>query len=383
MAIVSIQEVTQSTGFDAVNDSLIGNESSYGYNFLKYPQDIGTPTKNHYVVFFINQQDKTQFGGSGTSPVEGVRPTAVQNRIDAGTASNPDAELNIAQATKRTSGAVCLYMPDTLAFDGNQSYSEIALGDSVAGAFASGAFSLADAARSEAAKKGVSNPMSSVLGGLADQVSKAASSAATSKGISGTEELRKAAMQAKIGIATNPMMELIYSKPEFRSFRFDFMFYPRNSKESEDAQKIVELFKFHFSPEILKSSNGYFLVPPSQFDIKFYYNGAENPNIEQTTTAVMTSISCDYAPNGWAAYELPGSPKPGLGATGSPVAIRLTMNFKEIEYKTKDHYKTGQYAFLGANWAKDYFGASAAPSDSSTPSTQQIDNFLNQVGFQG
>lgn len=379
MAIVSIQEVTQSTGFDAVNDSLIGNESSYGYSLLKYPQDLGTPTKNHYVVFFINQQNQTQFGGSGTSPVEGVRPTAIQNRIDAGTASNIDAELNTAQATKRTSGAVCLYMPDTLAFDASQVFSEITLGDSVVAAGATGVTSMADSQRNESAKKGVSNPSASVFGPLADVASKGLAKIAGSN----TEEYRKAAMQAKIGVATNPMMELIYSSPSFRSYRFDFMFYPRNTKEAEDAQKIVELFKFHFSPEILKSSNGYFLVPPSQFDIKFYYNGAENPNIEQTTTAVMTSISCDYAPNGWAAYEVPGSPKPGLGATGSPVAIRLTMNFKEIEYKTKDHYKTGQYAFLGANWAKDYFGASAAPSDSSTPSTQQIDNFLNQVGFQG
>lgn len=350
MAIVTIQDVTQTTGFDVVNDNLLGNDSSFGYTTLRYPSDLGSPTKNHYVVFFINQQNQTQFGG-GTSTVNGVLPTAVQGRIDAGTASNPDAELSTAQATTRTNGAICLYMPDTLAFDTNQNYSDISLGDSVAGAFATGAFSVVDAFRSESAKKGVSNPFTAVAAGVLDQASKSVAG-----GIDGGENLRKAIMQSKIGVATNPMMELIYSSPELRSYRFDFLFYPRTSKESEDVQKIVELFKFHFSPEILKSSNGYFLVPPSQFDIKFYYNGVENPNIEKTTTCVMTSINCDYAPNGWAAYEVPGSPTPSLGKTGSPVAIRLTMGFKEIEYKTKDHYKTSQYAFLGAG----FFGSSAS-----------------------
>jgi hypothetical protein len=325
MAIVTIQDVTQTTGFDVVNDNLLGNDSSFGYTTLRYPSDLGSPTKNHYVVFFINQQNQTQFGG-GTSTVNGVLPTAVQGRIDAGTASNPDAELSTAQATTRTNGAICLYMPDTLAFDTTQNYSDISLGDSVAGAFATGAFSVVDAFRSESAKKGVSNPFTAVAAGVLDQASKSVAG-----GIDGGENLRKAIMQSKIGVATNPMMELIYSSPELRSYRFDFLFYPRTSKESEEVQKIVELFQFHF-------------------------NGVENPNIEKTTTCVMTSINCDYAPNGWAAYEVPGSPTPSLGKTGSPVAIRLTMGFKEIEYKTKDHYKTSQYAFLGAG----FFGSSAS-----------------------
>lgn len=379
MAIVSIEEVTQSTGFDAVNDNLLGNESSFGYSLLKYPLDLGSPTKNHYVVFFINQQNQTQFGG-GTGTVQGVRPTAVQNRIDAGTSGNLDAVLNPAQATTRTSGAICLYMPDTLAFDNSQVYSDINLGANMGAALVTGALTVAENMGSALGVKGIKNPSSSVLQGAAGPL--AAVAAMQAAEAIGQGSMAQAALQSLIGVAMNPMMELIYSSPRFREYRFDFLFYPRSSAESEAVQKIVELFKFHFSPEILKSSNGFFLVPPSQFDIKFYYNGAENPNIEKTTTCVMTSLNCDYAPNGWAAYEVPGSPTPSLGKTGSPVAIRLSMGFKEIEYKTKEHYKSSQYAFLGSNFASTFFGA-VESGNVSNLNPNDVNAFLNQVGFQG
>jgi hypothetical protein len=49
---------------------------------------------------------------------------------------------------------------------------------------------------------------------------------------------------------------------------------------------------------------------------------------------VLTGVSIDYAPNGFASYEtLLNSPE--RGGTGMPVAIRMDLSFKETEIITK------------------------------------------------
>jgi hypothetical protein len=135
---------------------------------------------------------------------------------------------------------------------------------------------------------------------------------------------------------------MIYKSPNFRTFQFDFTFYPRDEREALEVQRILERLRFHQAPEIFKAngteSSG-FLVPPSEFDIKFYYAGGENPNIPQIATCVLTTIDINYAPNGFSAYEVPGENKPSLGRTGMPVAIQATLQFQETTYLTKEDFR--------------------------------------------
>jgi hypothetical protein len=119
------------------------------------------------------------------------------------------------------------------------------------------------------------------------------------------------------------------------------MFYPRSRIEAKEVQNIIQRIRFHQAPEVLGNNSagglgGYFLVPPSEFDIKFYYNGAENPNIPSISTCVLQTVDVDYAPSGFAAYEvLEDKGVPGLGSTGMPVGIRLGLVFKETQIITK------------------------------------------------
>jgi len=137
------------------------------------------------------------------------------------------------------------------------------------------------------------------------------------------------------------MLEMIYKSPNFRTFQFDFTFYPRDEREALEVQKILERLRFHQAPEIFKKgaeASG-FLIPPSEFDIKFYYAGGENPNIPQIATCVLTTIDINYAPNGFSAYEVPGENKPSLGRTGMPVAVQATLQFQETTYLTKEDFR--------------------------------------------
>jgi hypothetical protein len=123
--------------------------------------------------------------------------------------------------------------------------------------------------------------------------------------------------------------------------KFDFSFYPRDEREELEVQKILERLSFHQAPELVEDAQG-FLIPPSQFDIKFYYGGVQNPNIPPMTTSVLTNIDVNYAPNGWSAYEVPGENQPSLGRTGMPVAIQVTLQFQETTYLTKQDFNSGR-----------------------------------------
>jgi hypothetical protein len=157
------------------------------------------------------------------------------------------------------------------------------------------------------------------------------------------------------GVVKNPGLELIYSSPEFRNFQFEFRFHPRDENEAREVMNIIDSLRFHQAPEIKEGSGGFLLVPPSEFDIKFYYNGKENPNIDQISTCVMTNLQVNYAPEGFSAYESPGNLNPSKGSTGTPVTITLVMSFKETQIITKETYrpKDGENANAKRNVAQN------------------------------
>jgi hypothetical protein len=229
------------------------------------------------------------------------------------------------RAQKRITDTVALYMPDTLVFDENQSYSDVE----------SGGTGLSMATAMAGSTVDLYNKTGGVSEAFGKQLMRNASPFIASILAKEAGGLGQIAFSQAFGVVQNPMLELLYSKPSFRTFRFEFMFYPRSEKEGKGVQDIIERLRFHQAPEVAQGgTGGFFMVPPSEFDISFYYNGKENPNIPKISTCVLTQFSVDYAPNGFSAYEVPGEAAT-KGGTGMPVAIRLSLQFKETEIVTK------------------------------------------------
>lgn len=239
------------------------------------------------------------------------------------------------RTTKRTVDTIALYMPDTLAFNDSQSYGELNMGGTLQTGLMSGI-----AGGIETYKSSGKN-MDAVSKNMAPFLYDALTGNSLSKGLLG-DNLSTFLFSAS-GIAKNPMMEVLYTSPQLRTFRFDFMFYPRSESEAKEVYDIIERIRFHQAPEYLKNSGGFYLVPPSEFDIKFMYNGQENPNIPKIIgSCVLQSVDLDYAPNGFAAYETVGENSPTKGGTGTPVATRLSLTFKETSIVTKHDFDTGR-----------------------------------------
>lgn len=347
------------SGFGSIGG--LTGDYQYDVEIARYPIDIGSADKGHYMVIHVNTQRRTQFP---TSEAFGDEPTVIRNRrlngaptlyssvgnifnasnqitggqlgniINkvtqytnvAGGASGEEIITSGARTIRRSRETIALYMPDTLNFTYNQQYSDMSLTGGVASLIAGGS-SVVDALKGDGS---ASEKLQSVVQNLTPFVANA---------VTQNSPLLRAGFAAVTGVVQNPILEMLYSQPQFRSFRFDFMFYPRDEKEASEVQRILEMLRFHQAPEVLTEGQGFFLVPPSEFDIKFYYNGKENENIPAISTCVLETIDVDYAPNGFAAYEVPGQTVPSKGKTGMPVAIRLSLGFKETEILTKENYR--------------------------------------------
>lgn len=366
MALFSLTDILikpdSTRNFQALN--------SYDTDNKRYPIDLGSTDKGHYMMFFIKVQKRTQFQANYDTSNAGLTvqknnnnsvfgalynsasalKTAVSSTIGNGiNNSNNEVVKNVTnnlgkvtdaalsslnngslfRTTVRTKDTIALYMPDTLNFNYAQHYSDPSLADAfgAAGTVIQGAAVGLDAIK-EYDTTGKINLQNLSPFGIAALTSKI-----------GGSTLFTALTGATGGVlAQNPQLELIYSKPQFRNFRFSFMFYPRSEREAREVIDIIEMFKYHQAPELLDGTYGKFLVPPSEFDIQFMYNGEENENIPRISTCVLTGVDINYAPNGFAAYETADSSSPTKGGTGMPVGIGLDLSFMETEIITKNYY---------------------------------------------
>ena len=266
------------------------------------------------------------FGKAGVTV--GGNSAATSAHIDTSIKAITGGSLGLARTTKLTKDSIAMYMPDTLNYSYSQGYEDVSMGGEL------GAKALA--AGSSAFDKLKEGQPGAAIGSIIKSVGLEAGKGIT--GIAG-DKTGGQLFTAATGLVSNPMLEMIYSAPSMRSFQFEFTFYPRDEREALEVQRIIERFRFHQAPELAEGTKG-FLVAPSEFDIKFYYAGSQNPNIPPIAdNCVLTQMDVNYTPNGFSAYEVPGEDKPSLGRTGMPVAIQMQLQFKETTFLTKADFR--------------------------------------------
>jgi hypothetical protein len=138
------------------------------------------------------------------------------------------------------------------------------------------------------------------------------------------------AISARLGIAANPKKEQVFKGVDFRTFQFEYQFFPRSEKEAENVLNIIYEFKLHMHPEF-KDANNFVYIYPSEFDIIYYNNGAENRNLHRHTSCVLTEMNVNYTPNGsFSAFR-----------NGIPTQINVTLSFRELALLSKEKIQTG------------------------------------------
>jgi hypothetical protein len=137
-------------------------------------------------------------------------------------------------------------------------------------------------------------------------------------------------VSAATGLAFNPRKEQVFKGVDFRTFQFDYQFFPRSAGEARNVLNIIQMFKLHMHPEF-KDSNKFLYIYPSEFDISYFSNGTENKALHRHTSCVLTEMSVNYTPNG----QFTAFPD------GTPTQINLQLTFRELAQLDKQMVQAG------------------------------------------
>jgi hypothetical protein len=297
-------------------------QSRYDFKYLVFPNDLGMSDLGHYMIININvptalgsrsaagryTNQFTLLGKNERSKVDILRygPGGPGNEFAVIGSDGSRPFVSIPRATRRIAESIALHMPSPLIYNTQNVYEEISL------TALGGKLGVATAGFMTAAAKTFAGTIGR---GLASGASKLAGAAGQVAGL--------AAQLAQTPI--NPMVEILFSNTTVRAFTFEVLMAPRNEKESINLKAIVKTLRFHAAPEYGMGVGGYAAgltwIPPAEFDITFFNKGVENMNILRVNTCVLERIEVDYAPTGtYSTFR-----------NGHPVAVRLSMGFRELE----------------------------------------------------
>ena len=251
-------------------------------------------------------------GGLMTGDLKGAGAGAIKGGVAGGVVGGvvalnaPDAK----RSQKRLKTAIALHIPNNLAINYGVEWSE---DDTSALAMA---------------------------GALGGEIMKALTPGSKSSDVTGTgaavltnlalKAPQGAANSVATGMASNPKKEQVFKGVHFRTFSYEYKFFPRNSDEAQNVMNIIKEFKLHMHPEF-KDSNNFVYIYPSEFDIFYYSNGRENDKIHRHTSCVLTDLAINYSPNGmFNTFD-----------DGMPTQIDITLSFRELALLTKDKVMDG------------------------------------------
>lgn len=297
-------------------------QSQYDFTSLAFPSDIDMNYLGHYMVININvpvDLNGKQRGSRRTIDYSGGDAGVLNeySKVDVLRFGNiPGGEsngLNAAEwswprATRRLRYSIALQMPTPMIYTSVQRFEEISL-TAMAG---SGLGALAS---------GLAGALTSYSAGLLNAGIEAGQ-AATGGLFNGASKYVGAAA-GLTGFPIDPRVEIIFSNTDQRQFAFEVLMAPRNPQESIAIKNIIRALRFYSAPELTTDVTSLLplYIPPAEFDITFFTRGEENTNIPRINTCVLERTEVDYAPTG--VYS--------TFTNGQPVAVRLSMGFREIE----------------------------------------------------
>jgi|694.fasta_scaffold01074_68 hypothetical protein len=138
-----------------------------------------------------------------------------------------------------------------------------------------------------------------------------------------------AAAQAMTKMKTNPFREMLFEQIDYRAFKFNYRFLPKNQYEVDNIKRIIDMFKFHMHPEL--STGNLFFIYPAEFQIVYFYKGQENTYFHKIAPSALTNLSVNYGGAG------------GMSSfhDGTPTEINMSLSFQEMELLTKEKVQLG------------------------------------------
>ena len=350
--------------------SLDSNPLRFGT--YQFPKDVFENQQlGHYMVFYVNQQErqKYDYGSSNKARVDltgisssilkaaasqgadtGLRAdrnrlAVKRNEITGGNYSSDSTDENLyatdrnssamqqlgkaRKTTKRISDSIALYLPGQVIDQTSATYEDLPTG--LVGKFLGDAAGLVTSYQ-QSDYEAVGRKGAGALKAFTEEAGRRLLATAA-EGLLGAEGSVQGANKL-FGQADNPFVEVLFNSMNIRKFTYNFNFAPRNEDETQEIQQIIQLFRYHMSPELQKT-NGRYLTLPSTFDIHYMYkaengNGYENDYYTRLSTCVLQDCNVNYTPTGVKSF-----------GDGAPTQITMGLTFSETEALTKEKVQQG------------------------------------------
>lgn len=121
---------------------------------------------------------------------------------------------------------------------------------------------------------------------------------------------------AIVGVQLNPFILQYFQRPSFREFSFTWTLAPRNRKESEQINKIINQIKAAQAPR--KAAGGFLMEYPDLAIVQFFPNDEFQIKLKE---CVIVGVNVDYTPAG-PSY---------INGTSAPTMVNLTVHLKETK----------------------------------------------------
>ena len=357
-------------------------------NILEFPMDVASGdaalgNHGHYIMFYINEQDKAQLsmsdrasGGSIADNLakpygvpsfvrnysaqsagyqkqrsnvekknlnENIPPTAsgIQTLgVTAAQAKRFNVEQTLAggertagstvrvkrRPTKRLSTSIAMYMPQSVQVTYGAQYQDTQIGAITESAL--NAYNDLISGRGGDAIGQLKNISTDVADSLQMFL---LSSVGVIPGLGGVREVS----EMKSGNVIADRLELAFKGINKRNFQYTFKMTPKDRREVDMIRKIVFAFKANMMPEFVGGNRGgRRLLIPNTFDIAYMYTGNQNLHLHNISTCVLENMNVTYGGDRYRTFEADGE-----GA--QPVETTITLNFKEIELITRERIFEG------------------------------------------
>ena len=366
------------------------DQDPFSFSTLSYPRDVVNDMESgHYMLFYINVQNKTKFKYDGykdgksvqiggtvlteetrlvdTGQMTGSGPGITKKRVEgtgddkiiSGGVAVPSTAAQIAKQkggtfinnelltlrrnkqkrrngigtqfdnTTRITDSVAMYLPPNVVNDYGITYTDAETG--LLGLLAATGGGMIGDWKSDDFEGFLRKGLAALSGTMLESIKRLG--LGVLEGITSSEG--GVELAGKIfSRAQNPYLEVLFNRPKMRTFTYRFTMAPRDEQEQLECKRIIELFRFHMAPEV-RPDFGRFMTLPAEFDIHYMYQApggqaGQNPWYNKIATCVLTDCNVDYTSGGVKSH-----------VDGSPVVIKMDLSFMETEMITSDHIKAG------------------------------------------
>ena len=325
MFYINAQEKAKLDTSGRTDRGSVVDDPSQQYNIPKFINEWDSVTQTYKKQSAQNQVNKV-VNNSKTDPIA-QREGRVTAPADATEYKGKGSSIRIKRApTKRLKTGIAMYMPAQVEVSYKTDYS-----DTPMGAVTGQALNAYNAALSGDGRGFRQNVVNMDQGAIELAQQAALGIAGSIPGMAGVKE----AFEMKEGVIISDRLELAFKGVGKRDFTYNFKMIPKNQDEADMIRKIIFAFKANMLPEFEGGNRaGRRLIVPNTFDIQYMYVGKTNEYLHNISTCVLQDMTVQYGGSRYKTFDANSEGAP-------PVETSLSLNFQEMELITRERVFEG------------------------------------------